>query len=147
MKAAFASSNPNPFDFADADVIIAPAVGTGGLGGRRAGHALRDCDPPAAPNIVRIPVARKAWQPIGALAELERSLMAERTRRGLESAQCLGAKLGRKPKRFAEQVDHARKLIEKNESRQYVADLSNKGRANSIERSPVDAVSYLKVAL
>ena len=38
-------------------------------------------------------------------------------------------KCGRKVKLTPEQIDHARKLIEKGEARQYVADLLNVGRS------------------
>jgi DNA invertase Pin-like site-specific DNA recombinase len=62
------------------------------------------------------------------LAELERSLISERTRAGVKAAQRRGVKFGRKVKLTPEQIDHARKLINKGESRQYVADLLNVGR-------------------
>jgi len=38
-------------------------------------------------------------------------------------------KFGRKVKLTPEQIDHARKLIDKGEARQYVADLLNVGRS------------------
>jgi DNA invertase Pin-like site-specific DNA recombinase len=63
------------------------------------------------------------------LAELERSLISERTRAGVKAAQRPGAKFGRKVKLTPEQIDHARKLIDKGEARQYVADLLNVGRS------------------
>ncbi|MGC9970159.1 MAG: recombinase family protein [Bryobacteraceae bacterium] len=68
------------------------------------------------------------WQMIGVLAELERSLITERTRAGVKSAQRRGVKFGRKPKLTGQQIDHARKLIDEGESRQYVAGLLNVGR-------------------
>lgn len=74
------------------------------------------------------PTGRAMWQMIGVLAELERSLITERTRAGVKSAQRRGVKFGRKPKLSAEQIEHARKLIEAGESRQYVANLLNVGR-------------------
>jgi DNA invertase Pin-like site-specific DNA recombinase len=58
---------------------------------------------------------------LGALAEFERSLIAERTRAGLAAAQRRGAKLGRKPKLSPDQIDHARKLIDAGESPSHVA--------------------------
>ncbi len=67
------------------------------------------------------------WQMIGVLAELERSLIIERSRAGVKAAQRHRVKFGRKPKLSADQIDHARKLIEDGESRQYVADLLNVG--------------------
>jgi helix-turn-helix resolvase-like protein len=38
-------------------------------------------------------------------------------------------KFGRKVKLTPEQIDHARKRIDKGEARQYVADLLNEGRS------------------
>ena len=54
---------------------------------------------------------RAMWQMIGVLAELERSLIAERTRAGVKAARKRGVKFGRKPKVTKEQLAHARKLI------------------------------------
>ena len=67
------------------------------------------------------------WQMIGVLAEFERSLISERTRAGVEAAQRRGMKFGRKVKLMPEQIAHARRLIEKGEARQFVADLLNVG--------------------
>ena len=72
---------------------------------------------------------RAMWQMIGVLAELERSLISERTRAGVKAAKRRGVKFGRKLKLTREQIDHARKLIDKGEARQYVADLLNVGRS------------------
>jgi DNA invertase Pin-like site-specific DNA recombinase len=69
------------------------------------------------------------WQMIGVLAELERSLISERTRAGVKAAQRRGVKFGRKPSLTGAQIDHARKLIDRGEARQYVADLLNVGRS------------------
>ena len=44
------------------------------------------------------PTGRAMWQMIGVLAELERSLISERTRAGVKDAQRRGVKFGRKPK-------------------------------------------------
>ena len=75
------------------------------------------------------PTGRAMWQMIGVLAEIERSLISERTRAGVKAAQRRGVKFGRKVKLTPEQLNHARKLIDKVESRQYVADLLNVGRS------------------
>ena len=75
------------------------------------------------------PTGRATWQMIGVLAELERSLISERTRAGVKTAQRRGVKFGRKVKLTSEQIDHARKLIDKGEARQYMADLLNVGRS------------------
>jgi len=70
------------------------------------------------------PTGRAMWQMIGLLAELERSLISERTRAGVKAAQRRGVKFGRKRKLTPQQLDHARELIEKGEhDRQGIADL------------------------
>ena len=71
---------------------------------------------------------RAMWQMIGVLAELERSLISERTRAGVKAAQRRGVKFGRKPKLTPQQIDHARKLIEQGEDRDAVAALLNVDR-------------------
>jgi DNA invertase Pin-like site-specific DNA recombinase len=58
------------------------------------------------------PTGRAMWQMIGVLAELERSLISERTRAGVKAAQRRGVKFGRKVKLTPEQIDHARKLAQ-----------------------------------
>jgi DNA invertase Pin-like site-specific DNA recombinase len=67
------------------------------------------------------PTGRAMWQMIGVLAELERSLIAERTRAGVKAAQGRGVKFGRKPKLTAQQIGHARKMIEQGEAPPAVA--------------------------
>jgi DNA invertase Pin-like site-specific DNA recombinase len=74
------------------------------------------------------PTGRAMWQMIGVLAELERSLIAERCRAGVKAAQRRGVKFGRKPKLSAEQIALARELVEKGEGREHVAGLFNVGR-------------------
>jgi len=70
------------------------------------------------------PTGRAMWQMIGLLAELERSLISERTRAGVRAAQRRGVKFGRKRKLSPEQLEHARELIDKGErDRQGIADL------------------------
>ena len=69
------------------------------------------------------------WQMIGVLAELERSLISERTRAGVKAAQRRGVKFGRKLSLTPKQIEHARTLIDNGEARQYVADLLNVGRS------------------
>jgi DNA invertase Pin-like site-specific DNA recombinase len=75
------------------------------------------------------PTGRAMWQMIGVRAELERSLISEPTRAGVKAAQRRGVKFGRKVKLTPEQIDHAQKLIDKGEARQYVADLLNVSRS------------------
>jgi DNA invertase Pin-like site-specific DNA recombinase len=64
------------------------------------------------------PTGHAIWQMIGLLAEIERSLISERTRAGVKAAQRRGVKFGRKARLTAEQIEHARKLIDKGEGRQ-----------------------------
>jgi DNA invertase Pin-like site-specific DNA recombinase len=75
------------------------------------------------------PTGRAMWQMIGILAELERSIIGERTRAGIKAAKRRGVKFGPKPKLTPEQISHARELVAKGEGRQYVADLLNVSRA------------------
>ncbi|MGC8518850.1 MAG: recombinase family protein [Steroidobacteraceae bacterium] len=71
---------------------------------------------------------RAMWPMIGVLAELERSLIVERTRAGVKAAQRRGLKFGRKPKLSAPQIAHARQLIEGGQRVQDVAALLSVGR-------------------
>jgi DNA invertase Pin-like site-specific DNA recombinase len=66
--------------------------------------------------------SRAMWQMIGVLAELERSLISERTRAGVKDAQRRGVKFGRKPKLTPLQIELARKQIERGEDRGKVAE-------------------------
>ena len=74
------------------------------------------------------PTGRAMWQMIGVLAELERSLISERTRAGVKAAQRPGVKFGRKPKLTRQQIDGARKLNDQGEGMQDVAESLNVGR-------------------
>ena len=72
------------------------------------------------------------WQMIGVLTELERSLISERTRAGVKDAQRRGVKFGRKPKLTPQQIEHARKLIDKGEDRHEVAALFKVNRIDPL---------------
>ena len=74
------------------------------------------------------PTGRAMWQMIGILAELERSLISERTRAGVKAAKQRGVKFGRKPKLTALQIELARKQIERGEDRGKVATSFNVNR-------------------
>jgi len=67
------------------------------------------------------PTGRAMWQMVGILAELERSLIQERTKAGRAAAQARGVKMGRKPLLSVQQVAHARKLLEQEEHHNTVA--------------------------
>jgi DNA invertase Pin-like site-specific DNA recombinase len=74
------------------------------------------------------PTGRAMGQMVGILAELERSLIQERTKAGRAAAQARGVKMGRKPLLSTPQVTHARKLLEQGERLAHVAPLLNVSR-------------------
>ena len=57
------------------------------------------------------PSGRFFFHVMASLAEMERDLIVERTRAGLEVARQLGHKGGRKPKMTASKIESARKLL------------------------------------
>ena len=69
------------------------------------------------------------WQMIGVLAELERSLMTERTRAGVKAARQRGVQFGPKPQLTPQQIPHARQLRAQGEPVQVIAALLNVHRA------------------
>jgi len=71
---------------------------------------------------------RAMWQMVGILAELERSLIQERTRAGRTAAVARGVKMGRKSKLTQQQIEHAKKLIEQGEHHDTVAKSLNVSR-------------------
>lgn len=73
---------------------------------------------------------------MGALAEFERSLIAERTAAGLEAAKQRGQKLGRKPALPAAQVLHARRPLAAGESPRDVARTLKVGRSTLYRHLP-----------
>ena len=75
------------------------------------------------------PTGRAMWQLIGVLAELERSLITERTRAGVKEAQKRGVRFGRKPALSTAQVEHARQQIEQGQRVADVAALLSVDRA------------------
>ena len=85
------------------------------------------------------PTSCAMWQMIGVPAELERSLISERTRAGVKAAQRRGVKFGRKMKLTPEPIDHARKLPAKGEARKYAARPSQCGPLHALQ-----GVSQLK---
>lgn len=74
------------------------------------------------------PTGRAMWQMVGILAELERSLLLERTQAGRTAAQARGVKMGRKPLLTTQQVAHARTLRGQGESPTQIAQLLNVSR-------------------
>jgi DNA invertase Pin-like site-specific DNA recombinase len=67
------------------------------------------------------PTGRAMWQMVGILAELERSLIQERTKAGRATTIARGVKMGRKSKLTPQQVEHVKKLIEQGEHHDTVA--------------------------
>jgi DNA invertase Pin-like site-specific DNA recombinase len=75
------------------------------------------------------PTGRAMWQMIGILAELERSLIGERTRAGVAAAKRRGVKFGRKRKLTHQQIDHAKRLTEEGRAAREIAGLLGVSRA------------------
>jgi DNA invertase Pin-like site-specific DNA recombinase len=74
------------------------------------------------------PTGRAMWQMVGILAELERSLIQERTKAGRAAAVARGVQMGRKSKLTPQQVEYAKKLIEQGEHHDTVAQSLNVSR-------------------
>jgi len=64
---------------------------------------------------------RAMWQMIGVMAEMERSMIAERTRAGVKAAKSRGVKFGRKPKLTPLQITHVRQQIDQGRTVKEVA--------------------------
>jgi DNA invertase Pin-like site-specific DNA recombinase len=71
------------------------------------------------------PTGRAMWQMVGILAELERSLLLERTQAGRAAAIARGVKMGRKPLLNAQQIAHARTLRDEGYPARHIARLLN----------------------
>lgn len=67
------------------------------------------------------PAGRLFFHMAGAFAEFERSLIVERTRAGMAAARARGKRTGPKYKLTAQQLNHARRLIEGGETPRSVA--------------------------
>jgi DNA invertase Pin-like site-specific DNA recombinase len=74
------------------------------------------------------PTGRAMWQMVGILAELEKSLIQERTKAGRAAAVARGVRMGRKRLLSAQQVAHARKLMGQGEGADNVAQSLNVSR-------------------
>ncbi len=68
---------------------------------------------------------RAMWQMIGVMAEMERSMIAERTRARVKAAKSRGVKFGRKPTLTPPQITHARQQIDQGRTVKEVAALLN----------------------
>ncbi len=96
----------------------------------RLGRSLRDLKFHSLTEAIdtATPTGRAMWQMIGVLAELERSLIVERTQAGMKEARRRGVQFGRKKKLTPAQIAKARKLIDAGERVEDVAALWNVGR-------------------
>jgi DNA invertase Pin-like site-specific DNA recombinase len=74
------------------------------------------------------PTGRAMWQMICVLAELEWSLIAERTEVGVAAARARGVRFGRKPKLTRPQIARARKHIPQGERAKHVPASFHVGR-------------------
>lgn len=82
------------------------------------------------------PMGRFFFHVMGALAEMERELIVERTRAGLAAARAQGRIGGRRPKLTAEQWEQAGRLLAAGESRQKVALIYDVGISTLYKKFP-----------
>ncbi len=82
------------------------------------------------------PMGRFFFHVMGALAEMERELIVERTRAGLAAARAEGRIGGRKPKLTNEQWAQAGRLIASGETRQRVAIIYDVGMSTLYRKFP-----------
>jgi len=82
------------------------------------------------------PTGRAMWQMIALLAELERSLIIERTRAGMQAARARGIRPGPKPKLTAQQIAHAQELRSQGKRPEEIATLLNVSRATLYRALP-----------
>ncbi|WP_049849370.1 recombinase family protein [Trabulsiella odontotermitis] len=82
------------------------------------------------------PMGRFFFHVMGALAEMERELIVERTRAGLAAARAQGRIGGRRPKLTAEQWAQAGRLLAAGESRQRVAIIYDVGISTLYKKFP-----------
>jgi DNA invertase Pin-like site-specific DNA recombinase len=75
------------------------------------------------------PTGRAMWQLIGVFAELERSIIIERTRAGMLAARKRGIRPGPKPKLSRQQIEHARELRAKRKAPDEIAGILGVSRS------------------
>ncbi|MEG9077812.1 recombinase family protein, partial [Escherichia coli] len=83
------------------------------------------------------PMGRFFFHVMGALAEMERELIVERTKAGLEAARAQGRIGGRRPKLTPEQWAQAGRLIAAGIPRQKVAIIYDVGVSTLYKKFPV----------
>ncbi len=84
------------------------------------------------------PMGRFFFHVMGALAEMERELIVERTRAGLAAARAEGRIGGRRPKLTAEQWAQAGRLLAAGENRERVSILFDVGVSTLYKKFPVN---------
>lgn len=89
------------------------------------------------------PMGRFFFHVMGALAEMERELIVERTRAGLAAARQQGRIGGRRPKLTELQWAQAGRLLEAGESRKRVALIFDVGISTLYRKFPASAVAPL----
>lgn len=89
------------------------------------------------------PMGRFFFHIMGALAEMERELIVERTRAGLAAARQAGRIGGRRPKLTPEQWAQAARLIEAGESRQRVALIYDVAISTLYRKIPASSVAVV----
>lgn len=82
------------------------------------------------------PMGRFFFHVMGALAEMERELIVERTRAGLVAARAEGRIGGRRPKLTKQQWEQAGRLIDAGEKRQRVAIIFDVGMSTLYKKFP-----------
>ena len=85
------------------------------------------------------PMGRFFFHVMGALAEMERELIVERTRAGLEAARAKGRIGGRRPKLTTSEWEQAGRLLAAGESRQRVALIFDIGLSALYKKFPSSA--------
>jgi DNA invertase Pin-like site-specific DNA recombinase len=85
------------------------------------------------------PMGRFFFHVMGALAEMERELIVERTRAGLEAARLQGRVGGRKPKLTIEQWEQAGRLIAAGVTRSKVAIIFDVGISTLYKKFPASS--------
>jgi len=75
------------------------------------------------------PTGRAMWQLIGVFAEMERSIIIERTRAGMQAARARGIRPGPKPKLTRQQIEHANELRAKGKAPDVIAGILGVSRA------------------
>ncbi|CAM7078932.1 recombinase family protein [Escherichia coli O128:H42] len=84
------------------------------------------------------PMGRFFFHVMGALAEMERELIVERTRAGLAAARAKGRVGGRRPKLITEQWAQIGRLLEAGESRQRIALIFDVGVSTIYRKFPAN---------